>query len=147
MATESTILHDIAFMRTLLDLVIPPSNDGKLPGAGSLGLSTDLAPALEGNSVIVSGLQDLQDAARQKDPDGLTALEPTVQLELVETQLRLSPALMAGLTHQLYLAYYQHPTVLQGLGQPPRPPFPEGYRVEETDPRLIEVLEERARSL
>lgn len=143
MTNEPTILRDAAFMQAFLDLVIPPSDDGKLPGAGSLGLSADLAAAFEANSAVVSGLQSLQEAALEQDPAGLAALAPAAQLELVETQLGPRPALMAAITHQLYLAYYQHPTVLQGLGQPPRPPFPEGYTVEETDPRLIETLERR----
>ena len=146
MTNEPTILRDAAFMRAFLDLVIPPNDDGKLPGAGSLGLSSDLAAALEANSSVVTGLQAIQKAALEQDPAGLAALARAAQLELVETQLGPHPALMAGITHQLYLAYYQHPTVLQGLGQPPRPPFPEGYTVEETDPRLIEVLQERGRS-
>lgn len=146
MTNEPTILRDAAFMQTFLDLLIPPSDDGKLPGAGSLGLSSDLAEALEANDAVVSGLQAVQEAALEQEPAGLSGLPPAAQSELVESQLGAHPALMAGITHQLYLAYYQHPTVLQGLGQPPRPPFPEGYTVEETDPRLIEVLEERRRS-
>ena len=145
MTDEPTILRDAAFMRAFLDLVIPPSDDSKLPGAGSLGLSSELADALAANSGVVSGLQAVHEAALERDPAGLAALAPAARLELVETQLEPHPTLMAGITHQLYLAYYQHPTVLQGLGQPPRPPFPEGYTVEETDPRLIEVLQERRR--
>lgn len=145
MTDEPTILRDAAFMQAFLDLVIPPSDDSKLPGAGSLGLSSELADALAANSGVVSGLQAVHEAALEQDPAGLAALAPAARLELVETQLGPHPALMATITHQLYLAYYQHPTVLQGLGQPPRPPFPEGYTVEETDPRLIEVLQERRR--
>jgi hypothetical protein len=53
---------------------------------------------------------------------------------------------MPGVTSHLYLAYYQHPTVLAGLGEPARPPFPEGFEVEETDEELLEKLRERGRS-
>ena len=66
MTNEPTILRDAAFMQTFLDLLIPPSDDGKLPGAGSLGLSSDLAEALEANDAVVSGLQAVQEAALEQ---------------------------------------------------------------------------------
>jgi hypothetical protein len=53
--------------------------------------------------------------------------------------------LMIGVVVHLYQAYYQHPKVLEALGEPPRPPFPEGYALEPTDPQLLEALRTRAR--
>jgi hypothetical protein len=40
----------------------------------------------------------------------------------------------------VYLAYYQHPMVLAAVGEPPRPPFPEGFELEPTDPELLAAL-------
>jgi hypothetical protein len=54
--------------------------------------------------------------------------------------------LMLGIGLHLYPAYYQHPRVLEGLGEPPRPPFPDGYDLEETDPQLLEKLRDRQRA-
>jgi hypothetical protein len=53
--------------------------------------------------------------------------------------------LMLGMGLHLYPAYYQHPRVLAGLDEPPRPPFPEGYALEETDPQLMQSLLNRRR--
>jgi hypothetical protein len=88
----------------------------------------------------------VQDAAIVRDSAGFSELSPEARLEVVESQLMAHPALMNGITSHLYLAYYQHPAVLEGLGEPARPPFPEGFEVEETDPKLLDALRERARN-
>ena len=149
MADEYPTLRDAAFMQDFLDLVIPPSEDGKMPGAGSLGLASDLADGIAADKrlgpLVEAGLQAVQGAAAERDPAGFSELSPEARLEVVESQLVAHPALMNGITSHLYLAYYQHPKVLEGIGEPPRPPFPEGFQVEETDPKLLEKLRGRGR--
>jgi hypothetical protein len=150
MTDEYATLRDSNFMRDFLDLVIPPSEDEKMPGAGTLGLSADLADAIIADArfapLVEAGLQAVQDAAIVRDSAGFSELSPEARLEVVESQLMAHPALMNGITSHLYLAYYQHPAVLEGLGEPARPPFPEGFEVEETDPKLLDALRERARN-
>ena len=143
-------LRDSAFMQAFLDLAIPASEDGKMPGAGSLDLSSDVADKLEADAMlgpfVRAGLQAVHDAALALDPGGFAELSPEARLEVVEAQLVAHPMLMMGLARHLYPAYYQHPRVLEGLGEPPRPPFPEGYDLEETDPKLLERLHARRRA-
>jgi hypothetical protein len=150
MTDTPTPLRDSAFMQAFLDLVIPPSDDGKLPGAGSLDLFSDMAGRVEADPAlgpfVQAGLQAVHDAALARDPAGLTGLPRQARVEVVEAQLGAHPMLMIGLGLHLYPAYYQHPQVLEDLGEPPRPPFPEGYDLEETDPQLLERLHERRRS-
>jgi hypothetical protein len=150
MTTTTTPLRDPAFMQAFFEVVIPPSDDGKLPGAGALGVTADVAAKLEADPMlgpfVQAGLQAVHDAAVARDPAGLSGLPPQVRVEVVEAQLAAHPMLMIGVALHLYQAYYQHPRVLEGLGEPPRPPFPEGYDLEETDPRLLEKLRSRASS-
>ena len=68
------------------------------------------------------------------------------RLELVQAQAKAHPMFMVGIARHLYPAYYQHPRVLEGLGEPPRPPFPEGFEVEATDPQLLAKLRPRTRN-
>ena len=49
-------------------------------------------------------------------------------------------ATLVAVARYLYPAYYQHPLVLESLGEPPRPPFPEGFEVESSDPELLAKL-------
>lgn len=138
-----TPLRDPAFMQALLDVVIPPSRDGKMPGAGGLGLGATLADQIEADAmlgpVVLSGLQAVRDAALARDPAGFAGLSPEARTAVVEAQSWV----MLGIVRYLYPAYYAHPRVLEGLGEPPRAPFPEGYEVEPTDPALLEKLRAR----
>jgi hypothetical protein len=149
MNDTTTVLRDSDFMQAFLDVVIPPSKDGKMPGAGSLGLSEGLAAAIEEDPMlgpmVLAGLDAIRQAALERDPAGLAGLSPEGRLGVVQDGLNVHGFLMLGVTRYLYPAYYQHPRVLEGLGEPPRPPFPEGYEVEATDPRLLEKLLTRQR--
>ena len=70
-------------------------------------------------------------------------MAPQAGVKVVEAQLAAHPFLIMGILRHLYPAYYQHPQVLEGIGEPPRPPFPEGFDVEATDAELLEKLRAR----
>jgi hypothetical protein len=72
-------------------------------------------------------------------------MTPEAGAKLIKAQISANPFFMMGLLRYLYPAYYQHPQVLRGIGQAPRPPFPEGFDVEATDARLLEKLQARRR--
>ena len=106
-------------------------------------VSADLSADANYGPIVEFGLAALQNTARERDPAGFLALASDERLAIFEAQLEKHPALMRGLMHHLNLAYYSHPTVLAGLDQPVRPPFPEGYEIEQTDPALLALLESR----
>lgn len=143
--TETTAaLDDGDFMNALLELVIPPDTAGDLPGAGSLGLSPAVAAGLQADPLlgplIEAGAQAVREAALAEHPEGLQGMSPQAGTKLLEGQLTSHPFLIMGLSRYLYPAYYQHPQILRGIGEPPRPPFPEGFDVEATDAGLLEKL-------
>lgn len=144
-------LRESDFMQALLDLVIPPSADGRMPGAGNLGIAPTLADVIEADRqlgpVAVAGLRALRTAALARDPAGLSGLSLPDRRDVVEAQFAGHPMFMNALLRFVYPAYYQHPRVLESLGEPPRPPFPEGYEVEATDARLLEKLHARRRGV
>jgi hypothetical protein len=149
--TESRpALNDTEFMDALLDLVIPPSASGDLPGAGALGLSQAVAEALQADpllgSMVEAGAQAVREAARAQHQQGLPGMTPEAGTDLLRAQLSAHPLLIMGLLRYLYPLYYQQPQVLAGIGEEPRPPFPEGYDVEATDPSLLKKLQARRTS-
>jgi hypothetical protein len=149
--TESpTPPNDQKFMDALLNLVIPPNASGSLPGAGTLGLSLAVATALQADPLlgpmVGAGLQAIWEAALSQHPNGLAGMTPEAGTKLVQTRVSTNPFFMMGLLRYLYPAYYQHPQVLRGIGEVPRPPFPEGFDVEATDARLLEKLQARRRA-
>ncbi len=149
--TEPTpALNDLAFMDALLDLVIPANGSGSLPGAGSLGLSLAVGTGLQADPLlgpmVGAGVQAIRDAALAQHPDGLSGLAPEDGAKLVQAQVSDKPFFMMGLLRYVYPAYYAHPQVLKGIGEVTRPPFPEGFEVEPTDPALLERLQARRTS-
>ena len=143
-ARSLSVLGDGAFMTALLNVVVPPSVDGKLPGAGALKLAEQVATALEGDSAVEAGLGAVREAAGTVD-GGFAAMELAEQVALVESQAAAHAGLMAAVTRAVYLAYYQHPAVLVGIGEPGRPRYPEGFVIDPTDPELLAMLQARAR--
>jgi hypothetical protein len=140
-------LLDAHFLRAFFDTVIPPSADGRIPGAGSIGIEESVAAAINADSrsgeVIRAGLAAVASEASAGGPWSFAAMPPSQRVAVVETVNQVHPRLMNAIARHLYLAYYQHPDVLAAIGEPPRPPFPEGFAIEPTDPELLAKLMER----
>lgn len=147
MTDSASPLRNTAFMDALLNIAIPPSVDGTMAGAGDLGLSATVAASIEADKqlgpMVIAGLHALSDAAHASGPGGLPGLEPAARLAVVTSVLGTHPLLMTGLARHLYPAYYQHARVLVALGEPARPPFPQGFEIEPTDPTLLAKLHDR----
>lgn len=147
MTETGTALDDHAFLSALLDIVIPPGESGEPPGAGSMGLERSVAAALQADPMlgplVEAGARAVREAALARHPEGLPRMSADEGRQVVEEQLASHPFLIMGLSRYLYPEYYQQPRVLEAIGEPPRPPFPEGFDVEPTDARLLEKLEAR----
>lgn len=147
MTEPPAALNDLGFMKALLDLIIPSSGSGDLPGAGELGLAPDVVASIQADPalgpLVEGGVQALQEAARSQHREGLPGMAAEAGAQLVEAQLATHPFFIMGILRYLYPAYYQHPQVLEGIGEQPRPPFPEGFEVEATDVELLKKLEAR----
>lgn len=137
-------------LAALLDEIIPPRPDGRLPGAGELGLVAHLegvlarSPAI--GPVLSRGLAALDAGARRRGADGFAALPPgedrTALLREVAAE---EPQLLSTLVFHGFAGYYQHPRVLEALGLEARPPFPQGYAMPAFDDSLLEGVRRRRR--
>ena len=126
-------------LAAVLDEIVPARPDGRVPGAGQLGLARDVDEALRRTpalrAMVVTGLSELEEQARQQSPHGFTALSPEERLALLQQQGFLLP-----LTLQAYVAYYRQPRVLEALGLEPRPPHPQGYAMAPDDLGAVEAV-------
>ena len=128
-------------LSSVLDQLLPPRDDGRLPGAGALGLAdgVDTATrALPLRPAIAAALASLAAGgfAAQPEPEKRARLQALAQE---------APAVFQALLVHAYGAYYTHPSVVEALGLPPRPPFPKGYEVPATDFSLLEPVRRRAK--
>lgn len=122
-----------------LDAIIPPSADGRLPGAGELGLAGELA-----HPALAPGLEALDAAARERGASGFAALPAADRAAALDAVAARDPAFLPGLVGRTYAAYYRHPRVIEALGLEARPPFPRGHTVEPTDFSILDPVRERA---
>ncbi len=126
-------------LEVILDTLIPPSADGTMPGAGSLGLATTVAGQLdEDDEALRAGFE----AARACDLASLDLAERCAALEQVE---RDHPTFIPTLYVPACTAYYQHPAVQAGLGLDPGPPYPKGYELEPGDLTALERVKQRGK--
>jgi hypothetical protein len=123
-----------ATLVAMLDALVPRSADGRLPGAGELGLAAGIEEQLGAMCAFTArGLDALAALARDRGAREFAALPVAERAEVMNAHAAADPGFLPGLVFQVYSAYYQHPRVLSGLGLEPRPPHPKGYALEQPD--------------
>ena len=135
-------------LAAVLDALLPPSGDGRMPGAGALGLAARIEAIAAGSPLLAGalreGLASLDASARGRGAAGFAALDAGAREGLLRTVAEEQPGFVPGLLFHLLGAYYQHPRVLEGLGLEARPPFPKGYAMEPSDlDALLEPVRRR----
>lgn len=134
-------------LESVLDELIPPSRDGRLPGAGELGLVAHVEAVMAQQpdlvTAVAQGLAALAELVGDRGPQGFPDLPRPQKLEILNELATLQPAFLPGLVFHTYVGYYQSPRVLQALGMEGRPPAPLGYAMEPTDPSLLDAVRGR----
>ena len=133
----------------VLNEIIPSSGDGKMPGAGDIGLVAQILAAVEQRpelgASIARGLSALDGVARRKHADGFATLSREAKVAALEEVAAAEEGFLIGLMFPTFVAYYQHPRVLEGLGREPRPPFPQGFEVPPFDLTLVDPVRRRGK--
>jgi len=131
----------------VLDEVIPPSDDGRLPGAGEIGIAHDIEQTLqqtpEVRPVVTQGLSTVSELANDRNPKGFAALSRREKLEVLDEVSAREQAFLPSVMFLAYAAYYVNDRVVEALGLEPRPPHPKGYEVEPDDLSLLEQVRQR----
>jgi len=131
-----------ATLARVLDLLIPASADGRLPGAGELGLARyveELLTTTPGpRPLVAQGLAALE--ARD-----FAALSREAQRALLDEIGQSAPGFAPTLLFLVMTGYYREPRVLAALGLEDRPPFPKGHAVDESDFSRLEAVRRRGK--
>jgi len=128
-------------LASVLDELLPPRDEGRLSGAGALGLADGVDTATRASPLrpaIAAALASLA-------AGGFSARSKPEKLARLQALAQEAPAVFQALLVQAYGAYYTHPSVVEALGLPPRPPFPKGYDVPPTDFSLLDPVRRRAK--
>jgi hypothetical protein len=135
-----------AILDAVLNLIVPPSADGRMPGAAEVGVPAYLvAEAADALPALRDELALLEQRAQARHARGFAALGQGERQGLVEELRARDPAFMSRLAMETLACYYQHDRVLEGLGMEARPPYPKGYQVVQGDLSLLEPVRARGR--
>ena len=134
-------------LETLLDVVIPPSSDGRFPGAGALGLSEHVARTAQQTPmlgpVVEYGLSALADLAAARCAGGWPVLSKEERADVLREFTATDQFFLPAFLFLVYSGYYQHPRVVEGLGLETRAPHPEGYAMDAGDFTLLDAVRRR----
>lgn len=140
---------EVRTLACVLDLLIPPSGDGRLPGAGEIGISAHIdavarrEPGLR--AVVAAGVGALEDLAISRGASSFAALTSEARIAALHDLAAAQPGFVPSLIFHTYAGYYQEGRVLEGLGLDPRPPFPTGHELEPFDATLLDAVRRRAK--
>lgn len=131
-------------LEAVLDEIIPPSPDKKFPGAGSLGLTEEIETKVGTRwTGIARGLAKLDELSRSHGGESFAELADEERQPILRELAMTQPTLLPSLIAPTYSGYYRAAQVLEALGRDPRPPYPEGYELEEGDFSLLDPVRAR----
>jgi hypothetical protein len=132
---------------TLLDVVVPASDDGRLPGAGALGLTAHVMRTVEQTPmvgpVVAYGLSALGELAATRNAEGWTGLSPDERADVLREFTATDQFFLPAFLFLAYSGYYQHPRVIEALGLEARAPHPVGYEMDDGDFGLLDAVRRR----
>jgi hypothetical protein len=124
-------------LASVLDELVPAHDDGRLPGAGGLGLSEFLERSAAGDPELREALADV--LARLAG-EGFAGLPAPARIARLQALAQAAPGAFRQLVVHTYRGYYCHPRVTETLGLEARPPFPRGYSVPATDFSILDPV-------
>ena len=128
----------------VLDELIPPSEDGRLPGAGALGIAADVAAQVDATPelrpVIDGGLSALDGLAQNRVAGGFAALSHAERIAVLHELEAADPVFLPTVMMLGYAGYYGNDRVIAALKPEPHAPHPRGYDVEPDDAGLLDPV-------
>ena len=123
-------------LEAILDELIPPSEDGKIPGAGAVGVA-DFLPAA--HAYVLDPVASVQTILNAVSDDFLvmTREEKIADLQCVEAAHSIAFETLVRLT---YMGYYSRPDIRPHFGVGAHPVHPNGYPVESESTALMDNL-------
>lgn len=125
-------------LRVVLGMLVPPSPDGRMPGAAELPQVLRHIEDVAGEvRAVRHGLDALEQEALARCGAAFAALDHTRRSTLFDEFAARHPAALQRLGLEAVTCYYQQDGVLERLGLEARPPYPLGHQVLAGDLALL----------
>ena len=131
-------------LRTIAAMIIPASDEYKVPGADDPAIQADMLATLGRDAALVK--QALDHLARLAGQP-LAELDPARQEAIANEFRATGGAAAATLVRVVLQCYYRDDRVLRSLGIELRAPFPKGHVLPEGDWSLLDPVKVRAGTL
>ena len=142
--TEPLTPPQRADLRTVAAMMIPDSEEYKVPGADDAAIQADILATLGRDTKRVAAALDY--LARLAD--GPLAALDAERREAVAREFRASGGVAAATLIRVVLqCYYRDDRVLRSLGLELRPPFPKGHILPDGDWSLLDPVKARPAKL
>lgn len=136
-------------LAAVLDEIVPPAGERRLPGAGELGVVAYVESALRQmpmlEPVIRQGLDALREVSRRLKSEEFVALPRPDRLVVLRELESADAAFLPMVTFLTFAGYYHHGRIVEALGLEPRPPHPAGYEMPPNDLSLLEPVRRRSK--
>lgn len=145
-STQPLMAEQLAILDIVLDMIVPPSADARMPGAAEVGVPAYLAAeAPDALPVLRQELEELDRRSRERWARGFAEMEDIERRKLVDEMRAQAPSFMSRLAAEALACYYQHDRVVEALGREARPPYPKGYQVVQGDLSLLDPVRARGK--
>ena len=131
-------------LRTVAAMIIPASDEYKVPGADDAAIQADMLATLGRDTALVR--QALDHLARLAGKP-LAELDPARRDAVAQEFRATGGAPAATLVRVVLQCYYRDDRVLRSLGLELRAPFPLGYQLEQGDWSLLDPVKAMKPSL
>ena len=135
-----------ATMDAVLNMIVPASEDGRMPSAIEVGVLDHLRESAAGDPTgdligkLREELDHLDAQSHEQFGAAFADLAVDARQTLVDQVRAIDPRFLHGLAIETVTCYYQDDRVLEALGMEARPPFPLGYEVLSGDLSLLEPV-------
>ena len=131
-------------LRTVAGMIIPTSDEYKVPGADDAAVQADIVKTLGRDTApVVAALDHLARLAGKP----LVELDAARRDEVAKEFRASGGAPAATLVRVVLQCYYRDDRVLRSLGLELRAPFPIGYPLEQGDWSLLDPVKARPQAL
>lgn len=123
----------------VLDELIPPGNDGEVPGAGTIGVADFFAQAGDYAEDPINCIRAVLESIKSKSA-GFGSLERDARVALMQEVESEHTESFATLVRLTYMGYYSRAETRPLFGVGAHPVHPVGYTVAREDDALMDKL-------
>jgi len=129
---------DRTVLRAVMDRLVPPVDE--LPGAGTMGLGTEVEAMMGQHSPFHQALVGLLDSLAA---EGFATLAGSVQDDALRAFEAAQPVMFNALLELVYLAYYGDERVHRRIGWRTGPLQPRGFDLPPFDEAILDKTRQR----